>query len=324
MSIVADIGIAAGFIQNKAWRLKSLDDPNNGFTGQFQAENLTENVGQNQDQTNTLGQQVPLIQFSSGEVETITFRARIFRTSPITGAAFNALANPVGTAFSILSGNAGPLVANAAVKDQIEKIKTFSRKNDSLGRPERFLLTLGTEMEFEVFVRSPGGIQYDEIRSDGTIRGASFTMQCVKIKAENLNTEAGVSTAAKIKSVVGVITTISGGISGVNSIRRDKLINIPFGSLHTIDKFLIIKQGDTYESIARREYGNPQLGVILRRAQPGKLDLEAGQEIVTIKKREIVQINDDPTAVALRPNVETTTLLDTFLSLRGKPTVAIT
>ena len=323
MSLLADVGIAAGFTNNKVWRLSSLDDPNNAFTGQFAAENLTENIGQNQQETTTLGQQVPLIQYSSGQVETISFRARIFRTSPISGSAFDALSNPVGTAFSALSGNAGPLVSNSSVKDQIEKLKSFARKNDELGRSERFLLQIGTEMEFEVFVKTPGGISYDEIRSDGTIRGASFNMQFTKIKQENLSTEAGVSTAAKIKAVAGVITTIAGGISAINSSRRDKLIDIPFGSLHTIDKEVTIKQGDTYEKIARKEYGNPQLGVILRRAQPSKLNLNPGDKIVTIKQREIVQLDDSPTAVALRRNVETETLLDEYLSARGKPSTVI-
>ena len=323
MSILVGASGALGFaldaFANKAWKLTSCDDPTNKFVGQFAAENVTENLGAQQQQTTSVGQQQPLIQFGAGEVETITFRARIFRASPISGAAFDALSNPVGTGISALQGNAGPLIGNGSVKDQIERIKSFSRKNFDLGRPERFLLQIGTEMEFEVFVRSPGGIVYDEIRSDGTIKGASLDINCVKTKPENLAQDAGVSTAAKIKAVAGVLTTVAGGISAIRSSRRDKLIDIPFGSLHTIDKFIVMKLGDTFESIALQEYGNANLGVILRNAQPDKLNVQPGEEIATVKKNEIVQIPITPTAVPLRDNAENKLLLEGFLALRGKP-----
>lgn len=320
MPIVGDLGVALGFANNKVWRLTSLDDSKLSFTGQFPAENLTENVGVRQNETTAPGQSTPLIQFGSGEVETITFRARVFRTSPVSGSAFDALSNPVGTAFAALQGNAGPLIGNGSVKDQIELLKRFSRKDEALGRNHRCILTIGTEMEFEVFCRSIGGIAYDDIRSDGTIRGASFDIQFTKIKPENLSQQAGVSTAAKIKTALGIVTTVAGGISAITASRRDKLINIPGGSLHRIDKFIKVRQGDTYEKVAAREYGNALLGVTLRIAQPDKIDLKEGDEIITVNKREIVQIPVEPKSVALREGVEQRTLLEEYLAARGKPT----
>lgn len=319
MPLVGDLGVALGFANNKKWTLTSLDDTSLKFTGQFPAENLTENVGVRQNESTTPGQATPLIQFSSGEVETISFRARIFRTSPVAGSAFDALSNPVGTAFAALSGNAGPLVSNGSVKEQIDLLKRFSQKDEKLGRGHRCILTIGTELKFEVFCRSVGGITYDDIRSDGTIRGASFDIQFVKIDPNNQVKEAGVSTAAKIKTVLGVVTTVAGGISVINATRRDKLVNIPGGSLHTIDKFLRAKQGDTYEKVAAREYGNAMLGVTLRLAQPDKPELKENDEYLTISRREIVQIPIEPRAVALRPNTETKLLLDAYLALRGQP-----
>lgn len=328
MPIAADLGVALGFANNKVWRLTSLDDPNFKFTGQFAVENLQENVGVRQSEVVAPQQTTPLIQFGSGEIETVKFRARIFRTSPVAGSAFDALSNPVGTAFAALQGNAGPLVSNGSVKDQIELLKKFARKETeeasaAFGRQHRCLLQIGTEFSFEVFCRSPGGITYDDIRSDGTIRGASFEMEFVKIKSENLSQQAGVSTAAKIKSVIGVVTTVAGGISAIAATRRDKLINIPGGSLHRIDKFFIAKAGDTYEKVAAREYGNPMLGVTLRNAQPDKIDLKANDKYFTVNRREILQIPIEPRAVALRENVETKALLEAFLALRGRSATVI-
>lgn len=321
--IFGEIGVALGFINNKAWRLRSVDNPDKTFTGQFVAENVVENVGIRQGETTSPGQQTPLIQFGSGEAETVNFRARIFRTSPVQGALFDALSNPVGTAFGVLSGTAGPIIGNGSVKDQIELLKTFARKNEELGRNERLILEIGTELSFEVFLRSVGGIAYDDIRSDGTIRGASFELQFVKIKPENISEQAGVSTAAKIKTILGVVTTVAGGISAINAPRRDKLINIPGGSLHTIDKFLPAKAGDTYEKIAASEYGNPMLGVILRLAQPENPECVPGKDVITVKRREIVQIPIEPRAIALREGSETKLLLDNFLALRGKPSSSV-
>lgn len=328
MPIVGDLGIALGFSNNKVWRLSSLDDPNFKFTGQFAAENLTENVGVRQSEVVAPQQSTPLIQFGSGEVETIKFRARIFRTSPVAGSAFDALSNPVGTAFAALQGQAGPLVSNGSVKDQIELLKRFARKegdeaSPAYGRQHRCLLQIGTEFSYEVFCRSPGGISYDDIRSDGTIRGASFEMEFVKIKTENLSQQAGVSTAAKIKTVLGVVTTVAGGISAINATRRDKLVNIPGGSLHRIDKFFTAKAGDTYEKVAAREYGNPMLGVTLRSAQPDKIDLKPNDKYFTVNRREILQIPIEPRSVALREGVESKALLEAFLALRGKPSSVV-
>ena len=75
----------------------------------------------------------------------------------------------------------------------------------------------------------------------------------------------------------------------------------------------------TFESIALQEYGNANLGVILRNAQPDKLNVQPGEEIATVKKNEIVQIPITPTAVPLRDNAENKLLLEGFLALRGKP-----
>lgn len=329
MPLIGDLGVASGFANNKAWRLTSLDDPNFKFTGQFAAENIGEKVGIRQSEVVAPQQSTPLIQFGSGEIETIKFRARIFRSSPVAGSAFDALSNPIGTAISALSGDPGPAVTNGSVKDQIELLKKFARKeldesSAAFGRQHRCLLQIGTEFSYEVFCQSPGGITYDDIRSDGTIRGASFEMEFIKIKPMNLSEQAGVSTAAKIKTVIGVVTTVAGGISAINATRRDKLVNIPGGSLHRIDKFLVAKAGDTYEKVAAREYGNPMLGVTLRNAQPDKIDLKENDKYFTVNRREILQISIEPRAVALREGVESKALLDAFLALRGKASSAIT
>jgi len=324
MGVLEELGVAGGFLNQKVWRFTSLDNPNNKFIGQFQAENLTENVGANLGTTNSVGLQQPAIHWKGGKTETVSFRARIYRTSPIAGAAFDAIADPVGTAFAAIAGRAGPLIGNGSVRDQIEKLKDLSRKNPDFGRQERFLFTYGNELEFEVFIDNVGGITYDDIRSDGTIRGASFELALTKIRPENLQQQAGVSLAATIKTIAGVATGVTGGaLSALTSPFRAKLIDIPGLSPHTVDKVVKVKQGDSFEKIAARIYGNPLVGDILRRAQPEKADLVEGDEIVTIKRQEIVQIEVTPQSIPFRDTVENRILFEEFLALRSEPTALI-
>ena len=320
MGIISQIGTALGYSSDKLWKLTSQDGTGTQFIGQFLAENLTENVGARIGDSISVGNQNPALHWISGDVETINFQARIFRTSPIEGEIFNALSNPVGTAFNVLGGSGGPIAKATNVRDEIEKLKNMTRPVDKLGRLERFVFTYGTEIEFLVLVQSVGGIRYDEIRSDGTIRGATFAMQLKKINPANLAQAAGVSLAAGLKAAFGIITTVVGGVAGVSKLNRGKLINIPGGSLHTISKTVIVKQGMTFESIARSEYGNPLLGDILRRAQPQKADLKTGDEIVLVQKDEIIQIPVTQQSVALKDAPENKLLLEGYLSLRGKKT----
>jgi hypothetical protein len=144
-------------------------------------------------------------------------------------------------------------------------------------------------------------------------------MQLKKLDPANLAQSQGVSLAAGLKAAFGIITAVVGGVSGLSTVTRGKLINIPGGSLHTIDRTVTVKQGMSFESVARTEYGNPLLGDVLRRAQPQKADLKPGDQIILVKKEEIVQIPVTPQSVALKDAPENRLLLEGYLNLRGKP-----
>lgn len=320
MGLLNEVGTALGFAANRVWKLASIDrqgDQEHEFAAQFTAEGLTEDVGAKLGQEQPLGSEQPGIHLISNDSNTIKFRAKIFRTSPVEGLVFDALADPVGTAF----GGGNP--AFGSVKLQIDKLKSFSQKDAELGRLERFLFTWGVEMAFEVLVHSVGGIRYDELRSDGTIRGASFEITMEKIKQRKDLENSDISLAAQIKTTLGIVTTVAGAASSLGAFGDESFVDIPGGSPHRVTKRVVAKAGDTFESIARREYGNATLGEVLRRAQPELLDLKAGDTVKLIRRAEALQIALTPQSIALRDRPENFALVEGFLALRGKKAAVV-
>lgn len=326
MGLVNEIGQAFGFASNKVWHLKSIDNPSDdakNFAAQFTAEGLQHDLGARVGQEDTLGSEQPGIHYVNDQAETIRFRAKIYRTSPVQSDVADALSNPISAIFG-----GGPQGSSASVKSQIEKLKSFCRKDENLGRLERFMFTWGVELKYEILVLTVGGVKYDDIRSDGTIRGASFDLVLQIVKAVSNAEDGGISLAAGIKTAFGVITTSAGALSSVggfggigNGIQDGLSVFIPGGSPHRVVKRVQAKSADTFESIARDQWGNAMLGEVLRRSQPEKLDLKEGDIVKMIRREEAFQISLTPQSVALRDRAENRALLEGFLGLRGKKAI---
>ncbi len=255
------------------------------YSGQFLAENATENIGARITQKDSLNVQSPPKQWTGGDGETFTFDARIFAKNGVQD-----------------------------VASKIAQLKDFSRKdggslNLNINRAPIFIFSFGSQISFNCFVRSVGGIKYDELRSDGTLRGASFSIQLEKLEENVVSGTIGL--ASKIKNIGGIITSIAGLSAGIG------LINIPGGSLHTIGRTITAKDGDTFEEIARLEYGDALIGDILRRANVDIANIQPGDEVILVLRDEIFQIEVTPQANALKDEEDQRTLRQCFLELRG-------
>ena len=234
--------------------------------GQFIASNAVENVGASYS-VGGAGRQDPIIQWTGGESETITFNARIWHQLGFLdqsfgqGAAAAAVATgATTTAAGLLGGSdaadkaaqigegvaagatfisAVGLAASEAqrfgigvdqsslVKDQIDKLKRMVRRDNALGRPPICQFDYGSEISMLCVVQSIGGIQYDDIQSNGLLRGATLQITLRKFVQAAIEE----NDAATLES-----STL----------------------------FRFAKQGDTFDSLGRRFYGNPLKGVNLR------------------------------------------------------------
>lgn len=291
--LLGDTGIGEflGISTKNVWRLKMKDLDEQEFKGQFLAENLTENVGARISSNNSLNKQATDSKYLGGDAETITFTTRIWATHSIKN-----------------------------VKKSIETLKGFTRRDDSLKRAPIFTFTAGTEFQALVFVKSVGGIKYDRMRSDGSIRGATFSVALTVI--EQIETkQSSLSIASLVKSGLGIVSAVQGLASG--GFGAFGKISIPGGSLHSKGKKVIVKDGETFEHLAQKEYGDALVGDVLRRAHYNKplnelkSSLEVGDVVDMVAEDEIFGIQVTPQSIPLKDNETALENIKDQFELRG-------
>lgn len=283
------VGNLFGFSSNKAWTLTGDDSKNFDleFEGQFIPQNFKEGGGDaSLGEASTINKEAPNFQFLNNSGEVVTFTSRFYATDSFKN-----------------------------IKQQIETLRSFKKRDPDLKRPPKFLFTYGTEIQFTCFVRKVD-FSYDELRSDGSIRGVIATITLQKLEQTLQGTEAAAtSLAAQIKFAAGIVAGAAGIFAQVKS-----KVNIPGGSLHTIDRVREVKQGDTFERIAQQEYGDAILGDVLRRTQPAKADLKAGDTVILVDPQEINTIDVTPQSTPLKATQENNNLREEFLTLRNRKT----
>lgn len=193
-----------GNYENRLWVLVDLDHGDE-VVGQFFPQDLTKTVETEIAESPSLGRQDPFTFWLNGSTETITFRARIW----------NQYDNDV------------------TASEMIERLERLTKKNEDIGRIPvcNFGWGFDLTLTMDCLVKSIGGVTYDEIRPDGSIRGATLQITLVRYSP------------ATIKATDPTVP------ESQTRIRR-------------------AKAGDTYESIFRDEYGDPLLGTVARQYNP--------------------------------------------------------
>lgn len=284
MGFLDVVGELFGF-GGKTWKLTGIDAGfEKEFEGQFLAQDMEETVGAFLGETTTVNKGAPDFQWIRGEAERFSFTTRLW--------ASNSFKN---------------------IKQQVNLLKSFARRDATLKRAPKFLFSAGTEISFTCFVRGVR-LRYDELRIDGSLRGAIVDLELQVIEDKAVG-NAATSLASQIKFAAGVVV---GGIGIAQQVKR--LINIPGGSLHTIGRVVTVKEGQTFESIASLEYGNALLGDILRRSQPDIANMKAGDKVNLVEPSEIIQIPVTQQSISLRNTQENLSLRELKLLKRNRPT----
>lgn len=196
-------GGGAGF-NPKLWALFDYDK-RESIVGQFVAQSVTKNVSATIARSVSYGAQHPILQWVAGELETISFRAKLWAVDS----------------------------TDLRVGERLERLEALVKRDVKIGRPPVCAFSIGDvdSLAIDCLVRSLGGITYDELRDDGSLRGV--TLQISLERFEEFNVEATDPSVPESQT----------------RIRR-------------------ARAGDSYESIALDEYADPELGVLLRQLNP--------------------------------------------------------
>ncbi len=130
--------------------------------GDFEAEDLGEDVGAAYEDTFALNSDSPITQYLHGEVDVLSFTARLFDDSV--------------TPQAILTN-----MKFVLVREKLELLKAWVKKDESKGRPPTVVFSAGNgEVSMTSVITSLAGILYDPLNWGGGIRGVTFTVNLKK------------------------------------------------------------------------------------------------------------------------------------------------
>jgi hypothetical protein len=215
-------GIGGSGPKNKLWILMDLDR-NEDIVGQFIPQSVSKTVAAEIAVGQSMNRDYPILQWISGELEEISFQAKLWATDS----------------------------TDLSVEERLVRLESLVRRNSDLKRPPICSFAWGAlaTLQMDCLVKSIGGVTYDEVRDDGSFRGATLSI-----------------TLLRFEEVQWTVTDPS----------------VP-------EKFTRIrraKSGDTYESLALDEYGNPLLGVLLRQLNPRR----PGMPLADLRARDPVHV----------------------------------
>jgi len=210
--------------------------------GQFTPQEFTYDMGANVPDAGGYSREHPLVQWIGGTTETLSFQARLFSEHR----------------------------DDHSAAEKLDTLKSLKRSLPPNNRPPitRFFWGNAIPGGVQCFVQSLGGVKFDEIRQDGSIRGVSLSITLKRF------------------TPFRVVRVVSSPVEQT--------------PIHTV------KDGQTYEMIAQNKWGDPLLGVILRRMNPrfpmekwaprDIADLSSGEIIKIFEKSEVVKQRVRPTS----------------------------
>jgi len=142
---------------------------------------------------------------------------------------------------------------NDEVTTRFGDLLKLARRDDTWGRPPICMFSFGTKLSMMCFLEHVANIGFGPLRPDGTPQRIKFTLT-LRNYTPNLQQPTDPS------------------IPGHQSLWR------------------VAKTGDTYESIARREYGDAMVGEFLRRWHSYRPNLVEGDKVHILTKSYVAQL----------------------------------
>lgn len=168
------------------------------------------------------------------------------------------------------------------VQPKLDALKEALKRDPKLKRPPLYSFVWGKIINEVVVVQSLGNIQYTDVRPDGTIRGASLPIKLLKYTQTDLE------------------------VTDPNK---------PPPSTFYVQA----KDGDMWEHIAGREYGDPLIGDILRRLNPA-LPVpgdKPGTTLALLPAERFADVEVEPYSIPLQRTAAGLARRQKFLDMRS-------
>ena len=240
------------------------------ITGQFTPQQVSQNIASNIVEAGGFSRAAPIIQWVGGQIRTFTFQARLFSLHR----------------------------DDYTAEQKLQQLEFLMEPTLTLKRPPLVNFYWGNAIPsgFPCFIESLGGVTYDEIRQDQSLRGVTLNISLKKF------------TQFRVEQVAAPQTERT--------------------PIH------VVKHGETYEMIAKRRYGDPLVGVLLRqrndrfpmrkKAPKGVADLDTGEEIKLYSINEMKRADVRPQCHVLREdNFISANNRRRFFVIRGQEVAAI-
>jgi hypothetical protein len=178
------------FLSKDVWNLTNVDTGDT-IKGQFPPEDLKEETSNKYSTTTSLNRQNPIVQFLSGNVDTVSFVVTLFNTSGFTGK----------TAFDF----------GGDIKNDLDRLKSWKQRDENLGRPPILSLSVGDDMVSmeSCIITSLSGISYDKPTKLGALRRVKLTINLMKYEPFSLDSSTSGETRyhrAKLRDYYEILT----------------------------------------------------------------------------------------------------------------------
>lgn len=268
------------FIKSPAkWKLVRVDDPKDFVEGQFQAEDFVRNVENTYARINLLKRE-PGLAFVGQASRTFSFRATFWNESSLSEFGGISAAFDVTKLVKTIVGG-----KQKTPTEKLRKLLKFMEKDPKTDEPPLLHFSWGNgDLRWDCRLESLGGIKYDDLWSDGSIKGVSCDLRLV----------------AEPPAV---------DISPVD----------PSAPIH-LSHYKPVAAGETYESMALAEYGNPLFGTALR--QENTVAFPVPGDVVRMPNKDyFVRKGLEPRDYCLSGNEDAQAALTETASERAAPMV---
>lgn len=146
--------------QFRTWNMENLDTGEK-LQGQFEAQEVTEQVGSNWAEHTALNRDNAILQFLNGNNDQLSFTARLYQDS--------ILGDP-------LLGR-GQLASDSGPIDKLKKLKQWIRRDPKLRRPPIINFSIGSgHVQMTCVIRALSDITYDRPDYFGGFKGVSLSV----------------------------------------------------------------------------------------------------------------------------------------------------